>query len=138
MTATVSPYLFFAGNAADAIDHYAAALGAEVSMVMRFRDAPEPMPEGSLPNGYDDKVMHATLRLGDQLFYVSDGDGSQRPGDGVALSVSVDEAAEAKTIFEALSDGGEVTMPLQNTFWSPLYGMLRDRFGVRWMVSVAE
>jgi PhnB protein len=134
----VQPYLFFGGRCEEAIELYRAALGAEVTMLMRFKDSPEPPPPGVVPPGSENKVMHASLRIGDTIVMASDGrcEGSPR-FEGFSLSVTVPNVAEADRVFAALADGGQVRMPLARTFWSPRFGMVADRFGVSWMVLVA-
>jgi PhnB protein len=136
-TAGVQPYLFFGGRCDEAIEFYCKALNAEVERVARFKDAPEPQP--GLPECFQDKVMHATLKIGDTLLMASDGrcDG-QANFEGFSLSLTVPDEAEAERVFNALSDGGLVTMPLEKTFWAPKFGMVQDRFGVGWMVSVVH
>ncbi len=131
---TIQPYLNFGGRTEEAIEFYKSALGAEVLMLMRFKDSPEPMP--SLPEGYDEKIMHASFRIGDSEIMVSDGCGDQETLGGFSLSVGVKTEEEADKYFAALSEGGEVKMPLEKTFWSPKFGMVADKFGVDWMVSV--
>ena len=131
----VQPYLFFGGRCEEALEFYRSAIGAEVEMLTRFRDSPEPQP--GLPDCFEEKVMHASVRIGKSTLMASDGqcEGTQN-FDGFSLSITVDDAAEAERVFAALSEGGLVTMPLEKTFWAPKYGMLQDRFGVGWMVSV--
>lgn len=131
----VQPYLFFEGRCDEAIAFYREALGAEVTMLMRFRDSPDPPPPGALPAGFEDKVMHANLRFGETEVMVSDGPCTGGPGfRGFSLTASLPDVAGAKRVFAALADGGQVQMPLEKTFWSPCFGMLTDRFGVSWMV----
>jgi PhnB protein len=136
-TAMVQPYLFFGGRCDEAIEFYRKTLHAEVAMLMRFQDAPEPQP--NLPECFHDKVMHAALKIGDTVLMASDGrcDG-QSTFEGFSLSITVPDEAEAARVFAGLSEGGLVTMPLEKTFWTPKFGMLTDRFGVGWMVSVAH
>jgi PhnB protein len=133
----IESYLFFNGRCEDAIEFYKRALGAEVASLIRFKDSPEPT-QIPLPPGSENKVMHATLRIGDSNVMMSDGEckGSAQ-FDGFGLVVNVRDAAEAERRFRALQDGGQVTMPLAKTFFSPSFGMLRDRFGVHWMVVAA-
>jgi PhnB protein len=130
----VQAYLFFGGRCEEALDFYRDALGAEVEMLMRYRESPEP-PQ--LPECFHDKVMHATFRVGQTTLMASDGmcDGPAN-FEGFSLTIGVADEAEAERVFAALSEGGLVTMPLEKTFWSPKFGMLQDRFGVSWMVSV--
>ena len=133
----VEPYLFFNGRCEEAIEFYKRALGAEVLMMMRNKEAPEKPPPGMLPPGSDDKVMHATLRIGSSNLMLSDGRCDGKPVfNGFSLSLGAANAAEAERLFTALGDGGTVQMPLGKTFWSPSFGMVADRFGVGWMVSV--
>ena len=134
---TIQPYLFFEGRCEEAIEFYRKAIGAEVSMMMRFSDCPEPMPAGSIPAGAEKKIMHASLKVGDAMVMASDGRCQGQPGfQGFALSLSAKDEAQARQIFGALGDGGEVRMPLGKTFFSPCFGMVADRFGVTWMVIV--
>jgi PhnB protein len=133
----IEAYLFFNGRCEEAIEFYRKALGAEVQMLMRNKDAPEKPPPGMLPPGTDDKVMHANLRVGSSVLMVSDGRCSGQPDfRGFSLSLDAANEAEAERMFNALADGGTVQMPLAKTFWSPKFGMVADRFGVGWMVSV--
>jgi PhnB protein len=133
----IQPYLFFDGHCEEAIEFYKRALGAKVTMLMRFKEMPDPQP-GSIPPGAEDKVMHASLQVGEATVLVSDGQcqGQEKP-QGFALSLTAADDAEAKRLFAALSDGGEVRMPLGKTFFSSQFGMAADRFGVSWMVYVA-
>jgi PhnB protein len=134
----IEAYLFFNGRCEEAIEFYKKALGAEVQMLMRNRDAPEKPPPGMLPPGSDDKVMHANLRVGGSILMVSDGRCDGRPEfKGFSLSLDAATEDEAEHMFNALADGGAVQMPLAKTFWAPKFGMVADRFGVGWMVSVA-
>lgn len=137
MTGTrIEPYLMFGGRCEEALAFYKTALGAQVEMVMKFSESPEPMPPGTLAPGYEHKIMHSSFTIGGSRIMASDGCG---PGDtfgGFSLSIPVKTEAEADRVFAALSAGGKVTMPLSKTFWSPRFGMLTDKFGVAWMVSV--
>jgi PhnB protein len=133
----IQPYLFFEGRCEEAIAFYRRALGAEVVMLMHYGDNPD---DGSCPDGTrppKDKVMHATLRIGETQVMASDGFANGKPEfKGVALSLSVRDESEARTLFDALADGGQVYQPLGATFFSPAFGMVTDRFGVSWMVGV--
>jgi PhnB protein len=133
----VQPYLFFDGRAEEAIEFYRQALGAEVAMMMRYSDSPEPMPPGMVPPGSEHKIMHAAIQIGDATVMASDGGcGGAASFQGFALSVSAKDEAEARTLFGRLAEGGQVQMPLDKTFFSPAFGMVADRFGVSWMVIV--
>jgi PhnB protein len=130
----VEPYLFFEGRCEEALDFYSGALDAEVTSLMRFKESPDP---NMCPPGAEDKVMHATVRIGDTTIMVSDGMSSGNLAfQGFSLSLSLTDKAEAERLFTALSDGGQVQMPLAKTFYSPLFGMVADRFGVSWMIIV--
>jgi PhnB protein len=134
----VQPYLNFDGRCEEALEFYRSALGAEVTMLMRFQDNPEPPPPGMVPAGAEKKVMHASFRIGDSTVLASDSHCTGRPSfQGFSLSLTVRDEAEAKRRFAALADGGQVTMPLAKTFFSPSFGMVVDRFGVSWMIYVA-
>ncbi len=137
MTKTlVQPYLFFGGRCEEALEFYRTALGARVEMLMRYKESPEAPPPGMVPPGYENKVMHATFHIGEGTLMASDGCGEAPTFAGFSLSLAVATEAEADRAFAALAKGGEVKMPLAKTFWSPCFGMLTDRFGVGWMVSV--
>jgi PhnB protein len=135
----IEPYLFFNGRCEEAIDFYKKALGAEVSMLTRFKDSPEPHQPGMLPPGSENKIMHVNLRIGDTNVMASDGRCTGKTDfQGFGLSLPAANEADAQRKFAALSDGGQVHMPLGKTFWSPLFGMVLDRFGVLWMIGVAH
>jgi len=135
-TTQIQPYLFLGGRGDEAIEFYRTALKAEVQMLMRYKESPEP-PQMPLPPGWEEKIMHASLRIGAATVFLSDGCGANESGyKGFGLSLSVPDVAEADRAFAALSDGGEVGMPLSRTFFSPRFGMVTDRFGICWMVIV--
>jgi len=137
-TKIVQPYLFFDGRCEEAVEFYRSALGAEVEMLMRFKDSPDPHEPGMCAPGAEDKVMHMSFRIGDTTVLASDGRCLGNPSfQGFSLSLTVPNEAEAERLFAALADGGEVQMPLTKTFFSPRFGMVADRFGVSWMVHVA-
>ena len=132
----VQPYLFFDGRCDEALEYYKQTLGAEVEMLMRFKDNPDPAGCGGGPADQD-KVMHASVRIGDTVLMASDGRCQGKPSfEGFALSLSVPTEAEAERRFAALAEGGQVVMPLGKTFFSPRFGMVVDRFGVTWMLLV--
>jgi PhnB protein len=134
----VQPYLFFNGRCEEALDFYANALGAEITMVMRYQDAPDPPPPGMIAPGSEGKIMHASFRLGETTVMASDGRcGGQLEFRGFSLSLTVTSEGEADRVFAALAEGGHVHMPLGKTFFAPRFGMVADRFGVSWMVIVA-
>ena len=135
----VQPYLSFDGRCEEAVEFYRRALGAEVTMLMRFKDSPEPPQPGMCPPGSGDKVMHASFRIGDTTVMASDGRCEGRPSfQGFSLSLTVPDEAEADRLFAALADGGQVQMPLARAFFSPRFGMVADRFALSWMIHVAS
>ena len=135
----VQPYLFFDGRAEEALEFYRKAIGAEVTMLMRFKDSPEPSQPGMVPPGSENKVMHMSFRIGETEIMGSDGRCVGKPNfQGFSLSISVKDEAAADRVFAALGDGGQVQMPLTKTFFSPRFGMVADRFGMQWMVIVAS
>jgi PhnB protein len=134
----IEPYLFFNGCCEEAIEFYKKALGAEVLMTMRYKDSPEPPPPGMVPAGWDNKIMHTCLRIGDANVMASDGCSDGPHFQGFSLSLTAANEADAGRKFHALAEGGQVQMPLGKTFWSPCFGMVTDRFGVGWMVTVAQ
>lgn len=131
----IEPYLNYDGNCEAAIEFYKKTLDAEVLMLMRFKDNPEPHPPGN-----EEKVMHASLKIGESRIMASDGRCTEeKPGfHGITLSITVPSDAEAKRRFDALGEGGQVLMPLTKTFFSSSFGLLTDRFGVSWMILVAH
>jgi len=130
----VQPYLFFDGRCEEALEFYRQALGAEVTMLMRFKDSPEP---AGCPAASGDKVMHANVRIGDSTIMASDGRCEGKPNfQGFALSIEAPTEAEADRRFNALAKGGQVQMPLAKTFFARRFGMVTDQFGVTWMVIV--
>ena len=132
----VQPYLFFNGRCEEAIEFYGRALGAEVMMLMRFKQAPD---QSMIQPGNGEKIMHARLRIGDAIVLVSDGMCSgETKFEGFSLTLSVKSVEEADRRFNALADGGQVRMPLGKTFFSPRFGMLADRFGMGWIVLVED
>jgi PhnB protein len=135
----VQPYVFFNGRCEEALEYYCEKLGAEVTFKMRFKEAP-PDPANPPRPGLEEKIMHANVRMGSTNWMASDGncDPAGNPMSGFSLSLTADDDASAKKYFDALSDGGQVVMPFQPTFWSKGFGMVMDRFGLMWMVSMPE
>jgi PhnB protein len=132
----VQPYLFFDGRCDEALDFYKKAIGADLKMLMRFKDAPD---QSMVSPDSRDKVMHAQIQIGDTTVLASDGRCLGKPNfQGFSLAVSAKSEAEAEKMFSALGEGGQVTMPMAKTFFSPRFDMLADKFGVGWMVLVAQ
>jgi PhnB protein len=133
----VQSYLNFDGRCEEALEFYKGALGAEITMLMRFKDSPEPCEDGMVPPGAEDKVMHSSFRIGDTTVMASDGRCGGRPSfQGTSLALTVPDDAEAKRRFAALAEGGQVQVPLTKTFFSSSFGIVADRFGVPWMIVV--
>ena len=136
----IQPYLLFGGRCEEALAFYQSAIGAEIVMKMRYNEAPESPPPGKLAEGYETKIMHSAFRVGDNLLMASDGcGGPDEPGfGGFSLSLTLPTQDEARKAFDALAEGGSVMMPLGETFWSPLFGMLTDKFGLGWLVTIPD
>ncbi len=133
----VQPYLDFDGRCEEALEFYRRALGAEVTMLSRFKDNPQALSSGMVPPGAENTIMHASFRIGESMVMASDSHCGGKPGfQGFSLSLTLPSAAEAERRFAALADGGQVQMPLGKTFFASSFGMLKDRFGVAWMIYV--
>jgi PhnB protein len=135
---TITPYLDFSGRCEEALEFYRQALGAEVEMLMRYNESPHPTPPGMLQEGFEKKIMHSSFRVRGVALMATDGCDDKSKFDGVRLALSLPTEADARRAFDALADGGSVQMPLTKTFWSPCFGMLTDRFGLGWMVTVNQ
>lgn len=135
----VQPYLSFYGQAEAALKFYEKALGAKTMFMMRFKDAP-PNPDYPVTPEVADKIMHASFTIGDSMLMCSDGDCRNTSGthSGYALSLNPATVDEGKKLFDALAEDGNVTMTFQKTFWALGFGMVKDRFGVQWMVNVED
>ncbi|MDE2600481.1 MAG: VOC family protein [Rhodocyclaceae bacterium] len=123
----VEPYLQFDGRCEEAVELYKKVLGAEVLFSMRFKDSPDQHPEGMLPPGFENKIMHLHMKIGESKGF-----------HGFALTVALDTVPEAERVFKELSAGGQVNMPLMETFFAKTFGMFSDKFGVPWMVIVEK
>lgn len=131
----VQPYLFFEGRCEEAIEFYKKAVGAEVQMMLRFKDSPEAPPPGAVPAGSENKIMHAQIRIGQTVVMMGDSRCSGKPVfEGFFLSITVPTPAEVDPLYNGLLEGGQTRMPLAKTFFSPRFGMVMDRFGVGWMI----
>jgi|SRR5580692_11399703 PhnB protein len=129
-------YLYFNGRTEEALAFYGRAVGAQTLSVMRFKDSPE---AATTTPEWADKIMHATFRIGSSVIMVSDGvHAAPQTYSGFSLSIAADDAASGRKMFDALSEGGEVRMPWQATFWTSGFGMVTDKFGLPWMVNVAD
>ncbi len=135
----VQPYLMFDGRCEEALEFYRKAVGAQITALMRFKEMPEPTSPEMCPPGSAEKVMHSSFTIGETTLMASDGNNTGKPVfQGISLSLLASDEAEAKRLFTALGDGGQVQMPLDKTFFSPAFGMVADRFGVSWMVVVMQ
>lgn len=133
----VTPYLFFDGCCEEALEFYKKTLGAEVGMLMRVKESPQPPPDGAYQPGSENKIMHSSFRIGGTIVMASDGCAQGKPKfEGFALSVDAKDEVAADRMFTALADGGQVRMPLGETFFARRFGMVADRFGVGWMIIV--
>ena len=136
----VTPYLTFAGNCEDAFNFYSKVFGASISYLGRFSEMPPDVP---VPDGYADKLMHVTLaRNGSDFLMGSDAPEGFGPpfnaGNNVHLSLDANSPEEARRLYDALREGGQVGMELEPTFWARLFAMVTDRFGINWMISYGE
>ncbi|MGF9966025.1 VOC family protein [Bacillus rhizoplanae] len=132
----INPYLVTNGNGQEAVKFYENALDAKVEMLQTFGEMPE-NPEFPIPAEAKDRVLHAHLKIGNTDLMISDTFPGQpdEVGSQVSIAIHIQGEEKAKEVFAKLQDGGQVVMPLQETFWSPLYGQLKDKFGVQWQVS---
>jgi PhnB protein len=129
----IAPYLTFNGNCEEAFAAYSAIFGVEPTMLMRFRDYPGPT---ETPESFADKIMHASLDIGSARLMGSDrSDKHYARPQGLVVSLTVATPEEAERIFKALAEGGEITMPMAETFWAQKFGMLVDRFGIPFMIN---
>lgn len=134
---TVAPYVFFGGRCDEAIEFYKSSLGAELQFLMRYNQNPDPMPPGAIPENFLDKVMHASITIGGQVINLSDGCDETIKFSGFRISLTLPSIDAAEKAFNLLSVGAQVDMPMMQTFWTPRFGMLIDKFGVGWMISAA-
>ncbi len=130
---SLQPYVFFNGTCEEALKYYAELLGGRIEAMVTYGEAPTEEPT---PPGFERKIMHAYLKLGDQALQASDAPPDHfEPMKGFYLQLGVAEPGEAERVFGALAEGGEVQMALKETFWAQSFGMLVDRFGVPWMIN---
>lgn len=132
----IAPYIFFEGRCDEAAAFYAEALGAKVTARFTYGDSPD---KASIEPGTEGKVMHMNIQIGDTQIMASDGRNSGKPDfRGLSLTITTPSEDEAKRIFAALSEKGDVQMPMTPTFFSPAFGMVADKFGLSWMVIVEK
>ena len=130
----VDIHLHFKGNCEEAFKFYSQLLRGKIESMFRYGDSPA---AAKMPPGYQDKLVHATLILGDQHIAGADVADDYCKPQGFQLIVQLDDLEEGQRVFDQLAKGGEVEMAFQKTFWSPGYGIVRDRFGVPWEINVA-
>lgn len=138
--AKVNPYLHFLGNTEEVFNFYKSIFGGEFATVMRFGDIQGQEGCENLPDEDKEKIMHIALPLSDgHVLMGTDAIGEHAKdaniGNNISLSVSADTKEEAEKVFNGLSEGGEVTMPLADTFWGAYFGMLKDKFGIQWLIN---
>jgi len=135
----LNPYLSFEGRCEEALEFYKQAVGAKPEFMMRYKEAPDQPPEGMLAPGSENKIMHCSFMIGDTRVMATDG-GCTGGGkfEGISLALSSKTTAETEKCFHALAQGGQVSMPLTKTFFSPSFGMLVDKFGVAWMIVTEQ
>jgi PhnB protein len=128
----VNPYIAFKGNCREAIEFYKKALNAEVLFTQTMGESP--MPD----MGPADNIMHCTLKIGDSTLMMCDDprpDGGSSGGGSISLAIGLNDPARAKELFSNLSEDGTVVMPLEKTYWAEAFGMVNDRFGIKWMIN---
>ena len=129
----VSPYLIFNGDCEEALKFYEQALGAKIEGLFKFAGSPA---AEHVPPDWAEKILHATIKIDGNVVMASDGPpGHYEKPQGISVSISVNNRDKGEEIFNALSQGGTVTMPFQKTFWASGFGMCTDRFGIPWMVN---
>ncbi|NID16435.1 VOC family protein [Luteibacter yeojuensis] len=143
----IQPYLFFNGDCEEAFRFYEKALGGKINELHRFNEMPPQENAGGSDDGcggmdmsgMGDKIMHASLSVGDQMIMGSDGDMKDfKPIQGVRVAIGIDDAKKGGKVFDALAEGGKVEMPYGETFWAQGFGMCTDKFGVPWMVNAGD
>lgn len=139
--ATISTYLNFNGNCEEAFNFYKTVFGTEFTFIGRFKEMPE-SDDLSIPDTDKNKIMHVSLPIGSSILMGSDVGGdwasSFQQGNNFSVQIVANSRAEADTIFQALAEGGEVNTPLHDSFWGDYFGMLKDKFGIAWMMRFSE
>ncbi|WP_096273125.1 VOC family protein [Paucisalibacillus globulus] len=138
MIQEINPYLVTNGNGQEAVTFYKDVFGAEVLSFQTFGE--NPMEGKAVPEEVKDLVLHAHLKIGNSVLMISDNfpGNPYQVGDHLSIAIMIEGSDNAKDVFTKLEDGGKVIMELQETFWSPLYGQVQDKFGVLWQVSTTE
>lgn len=134
----IQPYVFFDGRCNEALSFYTDKLGAQVEFKMHYKDAPPDAGHQADPK-FDNKIMHASVKIGSTILMVSDDCMSESvTHNGFKLSLTADDLAHGEKLYNALAEGGTVNMPWQATFWSKGFGMVTDKFGIGWMVTIPQ
>ena len=132
----VNPYLFFNGQCEEAFNVYARILGGTIEAMMKHQGTPA---EGHVPPEWGDKIMHASLRVGEGVIMASDDPSEHfRQPQGFYVSLHFTDVAEAERVYNALAENGKINMPFEETFWAVRFGVLVDRFGIPWMINVGK
>jgi len=129
---SLNPYLFFDGNCEEAFQFYAKVLNGKVEAMMKHTGTPA---EEHVPADWGDKIIHASMKIGDDVLMASDAPPPREPMKGFSVALHYDDAKEGERVFNTLSEGGKVTMPFAETFFAERFGMLVDRFGTPWMIN---
>ena len=141
MATSLNTYLMFNGNCEEAFLFYKSVFGGEFQYVGKYKDAPAEDGGGELSEEESNRIMHISLPVADTILLGSDSHpkfGDVGFGDNFSISISPESTEEADKIFSGLAAGGRVDMPMQKTFWSPYFGMLKDKFGVNWMIDLSN
>jgi PhnB protein len=136
--ATVNTYLTFSNNCEEAFNFYKSVFGGEFAHIGRFKDMPSEQP---IPESEGNKIMHVSLPIGNTVLMGSDSFSAQSQpviGNNFSIAINAESQEEAQKLFDGLSAGGKVTMPLNKTFWGAYFGMFTDKFGINWMVNFDE
>ncbi len=140
---SINPYLTFNGNCEDAFNHYKSVFGGEFPYIGRFKDMPPQEGQPAMSEAQGNMIMHVSLPIGPHTTLMGSDTSEEfcqtyNPGNTITISVNADSRDEADRIFNGLAQGGEVQMPMDNTFWGAYFGMLKDKFGINWMVNFDE
>ncbi|MGG8494863.1 VOC family protein [Tenacibaculum sp. TC6] len=134
-------YLHFNGNCEEAMNYYADILGGTITMMMQFKEAPEEVLK-NIPDFAKELIMHCTLEVSDDMAILAsdylNADEKFNAGNNFAISLNADDEDEALSVFNGLAEGGTILMPFEDAFWGGKFGMLKDKFGVSWMMSLED
>lgn len=128
----IDPYLNFDGNCREAMEFYAETLGGTIEMMSTFAGSPM---EADMPPEMRDQILHASILVDRQRIMASDGGQMYQKPQGLMVSLDIEGLDEAQRVWDALSEGGEISMPFEKTFWAERFGMVVDRFGIPWLIN---